>query len=134
LIIKKVDALNPTKTLSGAEFKLYSDVALTVQVGAAVTTGTDGIARFEDLEPGTYWLKETKAPKDYDLLAVALEVTVVASATDPEALVITNQYNPPEDIQTGMMDWNVLILGGLALLAGMLLVLFTRKRRVTAAK
>ncbi len=134
LVILKVDALNPKTTLAGAEFKLYKEEALTNQVGSAVTSGADGIVRFDNLEPGTYWLKETKAPKDYDLLPDALPVVVVAGVTEPEPLVIKNQYNPPKDIETGMMEWNILILGGLVLLAGLALVLFARRRKTVQSK
>ena len=133
IMISKIDALT-LKPLAGAEFTLYADENATVQVGSPVTTGADGIARFDNLTPGNYWIKETKAPKDYEGFPDALPVKVVGGVTEPEPITITNQYNPPEDIQTGMMDWNVLLLGGLALMAGVMLVIFTRKRRATSIR
>lgn len=134
LVVLKVDALNPDKTLGGAEFKLYTEEALINQVGNAVTSDANGMVRFDDLKPGTYWLVETKAPTDYDLLTDPIPVVVEAGVTDPEPLVIKNQYNPPQDIETGMMDWNILILSGLVLLAGLALVLFARKRKAVTGK
>jgi len=136
LVIKKVDALDETKLLAGAQFRLYYDEALTKPVGDAVTTGTDGIARFEQLEPDTtYWLMETKAPTDYIQWTAPVNVTELGFITFDDATPVvhtfTNQYNPPEPIHTGMMDYNVIIIAGLALLAGLLIVAFTRKRRHT---
>ena len=133
IVISKIDSLTKAP-LADAEFTLYSDAAGTKQVGDPVATKADGIARFDGLEPGNYWIKETKAPKDYEGFPDLLPVKVVGGVTSPEPLTITNQYNPPEDIQTGMMDWNVLLLGGLALMAGVMLVLFTRRRRVTSIR
>ncbi len=129
LVILKVDALNPDNTLAGAEFKLYTEEEAINQVGETVTSGSDGIVRFDNLKPGLYWLKETKAPTDYELLTDPIPLTVVAGVTDPEPIVIQNQYNPPEGIETGMMDWNILIVSGLVLLAGMALILFARRRK-----
>jgi LPXTG-motif cell wall-anchored protein len=134
LVIKKVDALDHTKVLAGAQFKLYTDKAMTTQVGAAVTTDARGIARFDGLTPGDYWLMETVAPTNYDLPTEPLPVEVTAGVTNPEPFEIQNQYNPPEDIATGMMDWNILLIGGLALLAGGLIVFLTRRRSRSAAK
>jgi LPXTG-motif cell wall-anchored protein len=128
LIIKKTD-FTSGDPLAGAKFALYSDEACTVQVGATLTTGADGIARFDNLEPGNYWLVETEAPKDYDKMEGSLPVTVTAGVTAPDPIVITNTYNPPKHYDTGMMDWNFLLLGGMVVLAGLLLVLITRRRR-----
>lgn len=136
LVIKKVDALDEAKVLTGAEFTLYYDEAMTQPAGNAVTTGDDGIATFTNLDPGkTYWLMETKAPADYIQWTEPINVTELGFITfggDPVVHTFTNQYNPPEPIQTGTMDYNVILIGGLALLAGLLLVLISRKRRMKA--
>lgn len=52
--------------LSGAEFALYSNRQCNEsdKVGTAITDG-EGIAVFPDIEHGTYWLKEVKAPEGY---------------------------------------------------------------------
>lgn len=128
IAILKVDALDTSKALAGAEFTLYSDEALTTQVGSAVTTGADGIAFFGNLAPGAYWLKETKAPEDYKLLDDPLPVTVTAGVTQPDPIVLTNQYDPDDDIPTGTANYTmalagggIVIAGGLALLAAWLL-------------
>ncbi len=143
VVIKKVDALNPKKALAGASFKLYFDMgqfdpsAATPRVTntsmllevASGTTGNDGILRFDNLIPGLYWLKETKAPKDYDLLEDYIPVIVIGGQSEPETIVISNQYNDPDPIQTGMEEWTILVVASLALLGGGALVFFTRRKK-----
>jgi uncharacterized surface anchored protein len=124
VVIKKVDAGDTSKALAGAVFALYSDSGATQQAGASVTTGADGIARFDNLAPGGYWIKETAAPEGYDLPQDVIPVTVTGGVTDPGPVVVENNRH----IQTGMMDYNMLVfggggiaLGGLALLAARLI-------------
>lgn len=103
--IKKVDKAEPTKTLSGAEFKIYKTLAEAKEGKNAiqrnggdytVTSNDDGIAFFEGLAYGDndnmgqgptagstkYWVVETKAPVDpednktYNRLKDPFEVTV----------------------------------------------------------
>ena len=74
---------NPEK-LAGAEFKLEKltvdgtiDSAFTAQT---VTTGKEneelGVAKFENLEDGTYQITETKAPDGYNLLKSPIKVEI----------------------------------------------------------
>ena len=52
-----VDAL---KTLSGATFKLYKDGACTREIENSLRTADgNGVCRWENLDPGTYYIKET---------------------------------------------------------------------------
>lgn len=69
--ITKVDEEDNT-TLPGAVFGLFKEdgkTAIQKKNGNpyTVTTGEDGKATFEDLEPGTYVIKEIKAPNGYEL-------------------------------------------------------------------
>ncbi len=74
--IRKVDAHDDDKVLSGAEFTLYSDEVCKTPVMTR-TTGKDGTAAFDDFtSEGTYYLKETKAPEDYQLPGTVWKVTV----------------------------------------------------------
>ena len=70
--------------LAGAEFKLekltadgISDSAFAAQI---VTTGKEneelGVAKFENLEDGTYQITETKAPEGYNLLKSPIKVVI----------------------------------------------------------
>lgn len=64
--------------LAGAVFELVSGDA----VIATQTTGADGVARFENLQPGVYTIREKSAPEGY-LVSVPGEqsVTVTAGGT-----------------------------------------------------
>ena len=56
----KVDANNPEKRISGANFYLLG-------AEISITTNANGEATFNNIKPGTYTLKETKAPAGYKL-------------------------------------------------------------------
>ncbi|MEH6944543.1 SpaA isopeptide-forming pilin-related protein [Bacillus sp. JJ722] len=62
------------KPLAGAEFELYAED--NSKVGSAVTSNEDGLVEFKDVEHGVYTIKESKAPKGYQLLSKPLIVTV----------------------------------------------------------
>ncbi len=87
--VKKVD--EDKKVLSGAEFTLYDSKGKVV--GKAVT-GSDGTVSFEELEPGEYVLKETKAPEGYVLDEKETDVTISANKTN--SYTITNRKEGPK--------------------------------------
>ncbi len=63
-------------TLDEADFKLEkltADETITVKT---VTTDKLGLAKFENLEDGTYRITETKAPKGYNLLKSPIKVVI----------------------------------------------------------
>lgn len=114
--IKKTSA-NPSITdnnncysLKDAEFTVYSDEA-TTKVVTTVTTDELGIAEISDLNEGTYYFKETKAPKNYAINNKLFTVTVKAGdpvtenvievpeqpGNDPAALIIFK--NDPDHIE-----------------------------------
>ncbi len=88
--IKKVDAGDTEKALSGAEFKLEklqtADAGASAEEGVPegtweivkenVTTGADGILSFRDLTEGTYRLTETKSPAGYNLNPEPIRVEI----------------------------------------------------------
>lgn len=70
--------------LEGAEFSLkgVSDYGTNVDMTATSASADDGgLVVFDGLEPGTYTLKETKAPKDHDLNEQPYTVVVKADGT-----------------------------------------------------
>ncbi|MGN4447846.1 SpaA isopeptide-forming pilin-related protein, partial [Bacillus cereus group sp. MYBK79-1] len=63
LQIIKVDDKDQTVPLAGAEFTLYDQTGTTAI--RTITTGDDGVAKFNNLRRDKYMIKETKAPKGY---------------------------------------------------------------------
>ncbi|MCD7738022.1 MAG: LPXTG cell wall anchor domain-containing protein [Lachnospiraceae bacterium] len=85
-------------TLSNAEFTVYSDEdckdkdkVTAVTTSADGTSGTDGLVTLGSLEPGTYYVKETKAPSGYSLNKAVFEVTIAYEASAPTTPVVTVQ-------------------------------------------
>uniref|UniRef100_UPI0036F29537 SpaA isopeptide-forming pilin-related protein n=1 Tax=Bacillus mobilis TaxID=2026190 RepID=UPI0036F29537 len=63
LQIIKVDDKDRKVALAGAEFTLYDQTGTTAI--RPITTGDDGVAKFNNLRRDKYLIKETKAPKGY---------------------------------------------------------------------
>ena len=137
---------NPEK-LAGAEFKLEKLTAggtITVQT---VTTGKEneelGVAKFKNLEDGTYRITETKAPEGYNLLKSP--ITVVINRKDNSIKVDGDVFDKISDntitIQVANQakfqlpatgSWSRLILGFTgAIIAGtaVIMYLLLQKRR-----
>ena len=83
------------KALAGAEFKLYTDAECTDALkftknvdnkyrydetngNTTLTSLADGMINIEGIKEGTYYLKETKAPKGYNLLKDTIAITIDA--------------------------------------------------------
>ena len=67
-------------SLSGAEYTVYEDAALTRTQGKLITK-EDGSTNILEQTPGTYYVKETKAPKGYALDTKVYTVTINAGET-----------------------------------------------------
>ncbi len=63
LQIIKADAKDDKVLLAGAEFTLYDQTGTTAI--RSITTGDDGVAKFNNLRRDKYLIKETKAPQGY---------------------------------------------------------------------
>jgi uncharacterized surface anchored protein len=108
--IIKTDTADSKKFLPGAEFAIYEDEECT-KIVDTVKTGIDGIAVSKLLpvsaEAGTkYWIKETKAPDGYALLAlVTSEVNVVKgkqATLNVKNLELTSIQIKKTDSKTGL--------------------------------
>lgn len=89
VVVKKTNEYK--EVLSGAEFTLYDEDGKVVDKGV---TGSKGTISFEDLEPGEYVLKETKAPEGYVLDENETEVSINGSVT--RTYTFTNKKEEPE--------------------------------------
>lgn len=89
----KVDAADNTKKLQGAEFTLqdkatgkFAKVVNGIFQGwvdaaeaSTLTTNENGLIAIKGMEGGTYIVKETKAPTDYNLPSAPFEITLKAT-------------------------------------------------------
>ena len=83
--------------LAGAEFTLYRQDS--TEVGK-VTTGSDGLAAFEGLQIGMYYVKETKAPSGYELKSSSLAFEIKEVKTSISYTLVnklTDEETPDED-------------------------------------
>ena len=73
-----------TKPLEGAEFELWNE-NMSEKLVNALTTNVNGQITFELLDEGTYYLKETKSPAGYTLLADPIKVEITATKENGHA-------------------------------------------------
>ena len=129
--IFKYDQSNPEQGLSGAEFLLYQQTTeggMIEDSQVTVSSGEDGIARFDGLDAGTYYLKETKAPEGYVASSEILTITIPEDA-DGTTNVVSVQFANSPIPHTGGMGTAMFTVGGAAILAaaGALFVVSRRK-------
>lgn len=93
ILVKKVDANDQTKVLKFASFTLYDS-----DHNEIITLDTDknGICTFEGYKRGTYYLKETKAPKGYKLSKDEIKVVIDDNYDENHIyqVTVTNQWLP----------------------------------------
>ena len=112
LDVTKVDGQDKNKKLEGAEFKLRNTAgkwavvnddfkvtgwAQTEEAGSTLTSNADGLFKVIGLDDGTYYLKETKAPTGYNLLANEIELKVIATTVNNQTWAYT-----PSDALTAL--------------------------------
>ena len=95
----KVDGSDTTKTLAKAEFELYKTVDGTNNYAVVtdgkltgwttdeakatkLTSDANGLFKVAGLDDGTYYLKETKAPAGYNLLAAPVKLAITATTAN----------------------------------------------------
>ena len=77
LVVKKVDATNPTKGLAGARFHVESTNG---SFSKDIVTGTDGTYTLSPLDAGTYAVTETAAPNGYEIDNAGPEYVVLPNS------------------------------------------------------
>ena len=80
LTLKKSGSESTSYSLAGAKYTVYSNSSLTTSVGT-LTTKADGTTNTLTLPPGTYYVKETEAPKGWKIDVMTHKVTVKSLAT-----------------------------------------------------
>lgn len=99
--LKKTSA-NPNYTtdnnaydMTGAEYTMYSDQALTKRVATFVTDKNGNATGSAKVKAGTYWVKETKKPaKGYSLNPQAKQVTV-STGEGVQTILMDGAYAEP---------------------------------------
>ena len=86
--IKKVDAANTSKALSGAKFKLFTDdkcsktaISANDSTYGTTTSGSNGYGYFYNMNDGTYYAKETQSPAKYVIDKQPCRKVVVSGRT-----------------------------------------------------
>ena len=88
--------------LTGAEYTVYSDKEATKEVGKVTLDGS-GAGELSGIKAGTYYVKETKAPKGYALDEEIHEVTI-ASGKIAELAVKDVPQNDPARMTVQKVD------------------------------
>lgn len=85
LVIFKADSVTKA-AIADAEFTVYGDSACKNAIGSG-KTDKDGLLTVSKLEPGSYYIKETKAPKGYKLNSNVYEIKVTETKGDTNVVV-----------------------------------------------
>ncbi|XCP83575.1 SpaA isopeptide-forming pilin-related protein [Roseburia hominis] len=84
---------NSYYSLNGAVFEVYSDKNCTKKVGT-LTTNANGTTNTIELNAGTYYVKETKAPKGFALSKEVKSVTITSGKTATVSFTDLPQADP----------------------------------------
>lgn len=145
LDVTKVDGNATSTKIAGAEFTLYKDSACTEAIkvdgvtvmAKSTTNGNDkfcyGSNEFYFTPGVTYYVKETKAPANYNINSTIFKVTAVAKAYTPVGTVengatVVKDY-PVTVPATGGVGTMMFYVGGAALIACAGVLLFVLKRK-----
>lgn len=147
-VFKHTGTGNDKHALAGAEFKLYTDSQCNddnkalkfkknsdgkyrydEQGKVTLTSLNNGMIEIEGIKEGTYYLKETKAPKGYNLLKDAIAITIDTNGkitiNEGEVTRVDVQNNAGSLLpSTGGMGTTIFYIAGafLVLISGVVLI------------
>lgn len=87
---------NANLSLVGAEYSVYGDAGCSDKVGTLTVQDEDGNTNTLKLTIGTYYVKETKAPKGYALDTTVNQVSITKDHTEVAPYVLQTKDNPDE--------------------------------------
>ncbi len=137
--VNKVDSTNDDP-LEGVKFGLYSsenDAKNDKNAIAHATSDDEGLASFPGLDKGTYYVRETKSIKGYNLNTKVYKVKIAPkfsgtklTSPDDGSVSVTIKNTPSKLPKTGMMSTVMFtIIGGLLIGgAGVLFLIASRKK------
>ena len=131
--VNKVDYYDHKDILKAAEFTLYSDAACTKKIRSVKTDTKSGIALFDDLIYGTYFIKETKAPAGYQLSDEVVKVTIDDEWVNGDDKLRTIIY-ADKPLSGGVVTGDTTATGillSVVTLSGAALIFVSHKRRKT---
>ncbi|WP_242240734.1 SpaA isopeptide-forming pilin-related protein [Bacillus cereus group sp. BfR-BA-01309] len=100
VVLTKSDDLNKNATLQGAVFTLLDKDKKIISEHEKLKTNDKGQITVDNLKPGTYYLKETKAPEHYKLDDRLIEVKIEEDQTTVINRTATNSLIPGSAILT----------------------------------
>ncbi|MCD7949317.1 MAG: prealbumin-like fold domain-containing protein, partial [Erysipelotrichaceae bacterium] len=103
--VVKIDS-STKEVITGLDFAftLYADEACTEEITTVNANTENGTVTFEDLEYGTYYIRETQAPKGYQLSDEVIKVVVdddLENVGDVYSLNYNNAPTPTVVVKTG---------------------------------
>ncbi len=144
--VKKVDVdgniINNNDSSKNAGFTLYTNQTATTAYTNEKITGeiktVDGIAKFDGLAPGTYYVKETTAPDGYNLNSHVFPITIAdngtVSGTGVDGIQLTVTDTKVIVPNTGGEGTLIFTIVGIALIACAAVLFIIYKKKNASAK
>lgn len=144
--ITKVDKDETSQTLPGAEFELYGEVGLETKIKLVdegegvyhvaqegedttverVVSNSEGKITIKGLDSKTYYLKEVKAPAEYNLLRDAIELNV---NNNNVTLQVENSKGFQLPVTGGIGTIIFSVIGGILLITGITIFVIALKKK-----
>ena len=137
LDVVKYDAADKSTKLENAGFTLYTDSTCNTVAtnGAEKKTNSSGTVTFTGLKAGTYYLKETSAPANYNINSTVFTITIADDGTVSGTSFTDNAVQVPDSKlvapNTGGMGTAVFTICGasLVVLGGVLMLITLKKKK-----